>query len=52
LLTYTYFEAETYNNDILSVYDEMVLQKSPGSKSSSRRKSSSNSSIKMDAIFQ
>ena len=45
LLTYAYFDAETYNNDILSVYDESVLGKPPGRVASSRSKSSSNSSV-------
>jgi hypothetical protein len=52
LLTYAYFEAGLYNNDILSLYDERILNKSSASKSSSRRKLSSNSSVKLDAIFQ
>ena len=52
LLTNAYFDQEIYNNDILSVYDESVLGKSSGLVASSRSKSSSNSSVKMDAIFQ
>ena len=52
LLTYAYFEAGLYNNDILSLYDERILNKSSASKSSGRRKLSSNSSVKLDAIFQ
>jgi serine/threonine protein kinase len=52
ILTYAYFDAELYNDDILGLYDERILNKSSASKSSGRRKLSSNSSVKLDAIFQ